>query len=62
MKQPRRPSCRQLSLLMEFETSPRLGLKVQQEAIRVLAELLLEVLAANPVAPPNGGLNNEPQD
>lgn len=62
MKQPQRPSSRQLSLPMECETSLRLGIKVREEAISVLADLLLEVLATSPVAAPNEGNTNEPQD
>ena len=44
MRQPRRSSIRQLRLPMEYEPTTRLGKELREEAINVLADLLLEAL------------------
>lgn len=48
MKQPRRPSYRQLILLMERETKIRLEEKARVEVVSILADLLLEAIDAAP--------------
>lgn len=48
MKQPRRPSYRQLILLMERQTKIRLEEKARVEVVSILADLLLEAIDAAP--------------
>lgn len=63
MRQPRTPSIRQLTLPLQCETTIRLGKEVREEAISLLADLLLEALGAVPVDPAEGGRAlNESED
>ena len=60
MRQPQRPSSRQLALLLEQETTILLSQKGQEEMITTLADLLLEALGEVPSE--SVGVRNEPQD
>jgi len=59
MKQPVRPSCRQL-MLVNCETKIRLDGKTREEVIRTLADLLLEAIDGLPGEATEG--TNESQD
>jgi len=63
VRQPRRPSIRQLTLPLQCETTIRLGKEAREEAIGILADLLLEAIGAVPVEPAEGGRTlNESED
>jgi len=59
VRQPRRPSQRQLTLPLECETPIRLVLERQAEVIGALADLLLEAMGA---AASSKGEPDESQD
>lgn len=62
MKRPRNSLSTQWLLPLEYPNTTVLSARVREEAIRTLADLLLE--AANLLAgnEPKGGANDEPQD
>lgn len=63
LKQPRRPSHRQLMLPLERETPIRLGEEAREDLIRTLADLLLEAIGTRTGEPAEGGHKaNESED
>lgn len=62
MNHPRRSLNRQCLLPLEYENTIVLGEDVKAEAIRTLADLLLEAVGQMAVGAAKEGTSNEPKD